>query len=157
MAALAVFTLQQSLMHRFSAGHIGFDLIALLAAFVALAATAKSALWAGLFLGMLRDFGSTGRLGASALAILPAVMLVWALKERFHRATLVSDVTLTFLFILCFGFLHAAGMLVFSSRGVSAAYLNHAAGRAAFTCLLAPPFFALFRLAGIIEVQKTVF
>ena len=158
LLAFAVSVLQQSLMHRFSYGYLGIDLIGLLAAFAALSTTAGSALWAGLFLGLLRDLGSIGRLGASALSILPAVMLVRALKERFHRRNLISDITLTFLFLLCSGILYRLGLAVAASGGpIYSSWLGYALGNAALTVLLVPPFFALFRISGVIEERKTTF
>ncbi len=157
MAALAVAIVQQSLMHRFSHGYISFDLIALTAAFVAFHMTGKGGLWAVLFLGVLRDLGSTGRLGAGALCFLPAVLLMWALKERFFRRTMVSGISFAFLFMLASGALYAAGMIAFSPAGASYRYLYHAAASATFTAILVPLFFVCFRLAGIIEQEKTVF
>ncbi len=155
-AAAAVAVLQSCLMHRFSYACISFDLIALLAVFLALNTTAAGTLWWVLGLGLLRDLGSTGRMGLSAVSFLPAVLLVWALKERFDRTSPVSETSVSFLFLLGSGILYAAGTLLLCG-GAASGLFCHAAGRAAFSAILAPPLFALFRFAGIIERKKTVF
>ncbi len=155
-AAFAVSVLQQSLMHRYSYGYISFDLIALLAAFLSINVTDRNTLWAVTGLGLLRDLGSAGRLGLSAISFLPALLLVWALKERFDRTTMVSELSLSFLFLLCAGMVYASGTLLLTP-GITLSFFGHAVGRAFFSMLLAPPLFALFTIAGIIETQKTVF
>ncbi len=155
-AALASAVLQQSLMHRFSYGYISLDLIALLAAFVAVSVTNKSAPWTIAALGLLRDLGSTGRPGLGALSFLVALIPVWKLKERLDRTTAVSEPVLSFLFLLCEGFVYAAGTLLLTP-GMTLSLFYHSAGRAVFSAFMAPPLFSLFRTAGITETKKTVF
>jgi len=156
LAALAVSFLQQVLAHRYGLGYARLDLIALFGAFIAISAPASAALWSGLFLGVLRDMSSIGRLGTSALSIIPAVLLVAALKERLYRRSFILDIAFAFLFMLCFGAVYATGMVIFST-GVTYRFFYYAVVQSAYTAILVPPFFGLFRLAGIVEHQKTTF
>lgn len=157
IAAAVIAVLQQCVVHRAGSGHLNFDLFALLAAFTAITAPVDSALWAVLFLGLFRDLYSVGRTGAGALSFLPAVLLIWALKENFYRRTFLSDLAFSFIFMASFSMVYAGGMLLFSPPGPAFTHLSRAAGNAAYSALLVPPFFALFRIGGIIEEKKTTF
>lgn len=143
-------------MHRFSYAYIGFDLLLLLAAFMAINASWRGALWSSFFLGVLRDLGSVGRLGSGALALLLPVLLIGIVRERYYRDVMLSDILFSFVFLFSFGVIYSIPVL-FLSRGASVAYLAHAACRSAFSVLLVPPFFGMLHMAGIVDKQKTTF
>ncbi len=157
LVALIISIMQQVFVHRYSYGYAGLDLIAVMGAFTAIMVPTGAALWSCLGLGVLRDLGTAARLGGSALAMLPAVLMISMLKDRFYRSGMAFDIIFTLLFMLSFGFVYAAGAIVFSLGTIPFSFFYHAIGYAVFSSLLVPPLFALFRSAGLVEERKTTF
>ncbi len=149
--ALALFLLQVCVVQRFSYRFMRPDLIYLAVVFLALEARPKQALYAALLLGLLRDMGSAGRLGASALAFLPATALLIALRRRLVRESALVDVLLTFAFVAACGAALAAGTALLSPGADFGPLLRRALGQAAFTAAISPLGFAALRAVGVVE------
>lgn len=149
----AVFLLQTAVLHRFSPGWGRPDLICLLAAFLALEATPAGALWSGLGLGLVRDLGSGGPLGGSALALLPVVALMLLVRDRPYRGA-GMDVALALGFVLGFSVLEAAGALIHAPAAGPAHLLRVAVGQSLLSAAVAFPLFFLFQHIGVVRAGR---
>jgi rod shape-determining protein MreD len=137
--------------HRFSHRFLRPDLVLLLVVFLALEAPPPHALWAALVLGLLRDLGSAGRLGASALVLLPATALLAAATRRLVRESPLVDAALTLAFVAGCGAALAVGTALLSPGADLGPLLARAGGQAAFTAALSPLAFAALAGARLVE------
>jgi rod shape-determining protein MreD len=153
---MAAFVLQSAVVHRLCPGWGRPDLICLLAAFIALEATAPGAFWSGLALGILRDLGSAAPLGSGALAMLPAVALLLGVRDRFYETHAV-DVGLALVFVLTFSVLEAAGAMIHSPGAPFATLSVVALGQSLFSAALAFPVFVLLRKTGVVRTGRPAF
>jgi len=142
--------------HRFAYRHVGFDLLYLLSAFLALEAGARGALGGALAIGVLRDLGSCGRLGASGVILVLATAGMLSLRDRVYRETVVMDLLLIFVFLLFCGAAEAAGVALGAAGADKKVLLGRALGQALLTTALSPPFFFLFERAGLIERDESL-
>lgn len=150
--ALAIaFLLQTVLVHRFTYDFLRPDLLYLTAIYVALESDYRSALWCALAAGLLRDLGSTGRLGAGPLLLVPACAGLVFLKEYLVRDRPWTDLALTFACVLACGTVTALLTAAFVSGPQLAELLRRAAGQAAYSALLAPLVFVALHKAGIVD------
>jgi len=154
--ALVLFLIQGAVAHRLSGAFLRFDLLYLLAAFLALEAGEKGALWSALGIGVLRDLGSTGRLGGSAVLLVVAAAALVHLRNRIYREGFVTDVLLVFVFVLFCGMGHAAGTALAGRYAQWGPLLARALGQALITGVLYPPFAYVFDAIGVLERQESV-
>ena len=139
----ALFLAQVTVVPRFSYRWLHPDLLLLGAAFLALEARFKAALWGALAIGLLRDVGSCALPGLTPLLLVPASAGLYALRERLVRESAWTDLLLTFAYTLGFGAAYAAATALLA--GGSAAHLaRRALGQAIFTTALSPLLFLAF-------------
>jgi len=153
LCVAVLFLLQTTVMHRFAFGIFRPDLLYLAAVYLALEADFPSALVGAFALGLLRDFGSIGGLGASALVFLPASAALVLVRDRLMRGPALTDMVLTFLYILACEMVSALAVAVFTPGGRIGALVPLAFGQAAFTMALSPLVFGAF--AGLRLVDKS--
>jgi rod shape-determining protein MreD len=146
-----LFLLQTSVVHRFTYDWLRPDLLVLAAVFLALEASHRGALCGAFAVGLLRDLGSCGRIGAGALLLVAASAAVFALRDYLIQAAW-TDLAMTFAYVL------AVGTVAALATGASAvgpqlpALLGRALGQAVFTTALCPlVFVALHRLGVVTE------
>ena len=156
ICALAMVLLQVSVTYRFSYGILRLDSLYLLAAFMALEADLGAALWSALAIGLLRDLASAGRLGGSALVLVPAAAALFAVRDRLWREPVLVDVMLVFAFALFCGAVEGTVVAIVGEAAGWGAMLAQALGQAVVTAALCPLFFALFRLAGVVDAHESV-
>ena len=156
VCALVMVLLQVSVTYRFSYGILRLDLLFLLAAFMALEADLGAALWSALAIGLLRDLASAGRLGGSALILVPAAAGLFAVRDRMWRETALVDMVLVFGFALFCGVLEGTAVAIAGEAARWGTMLAHAFGQAAVTAALCPLFFALFRRAGLVDAHDSL-
>jgi len=149
--AAVLFLLQVTVAHRFSTESLRFDLLYLLAAYLALEARPEAALVCACAIGILRDLGSGGRLGASAVVMVLGAAGLLVLRDRIYREKIVTDVVLVFGFVLFCGTLRAGGVALASASAGWFALMQYALGQAALTAALAPLFFRLFDRLRVVE------
>lgn len=147
----ALFMLQVTFVHRFTHRFLRPDVLYLLAIFLALEADFKGALWGAFLLGLLRDLGSCGRLGASALLFVAATWGLLLLRQRLMRESIWPDLVLTFTYVLVCGLAYALGVAVFASGAQIAELMPRALGQAVFTTALSPLFFVGFAKLGVVR------
>ncbi len=157
LCAAAVFLVQTTVVHRFTHGTLRPDLVLLLAAFVALEADAPAALACAFCLGLLRDLGSAGPLGATSLVLVPATGILVMLRSHLLRDSPWTDLALTFGYVLGVGVVGALLAWLPSAGGELSGMLPRAVGQAAFTTALAPLVSALLARAGIVSRSDTAF
>jgi len=145
-----LFLLQTALVHRFESGPVRVDLLMLAAAFLALEADYAPALWGALALGLLRDLGSCGRLGASALVLVPASAALLFVRARLVRDSFWTDLALTFAYLLVCGAAYSLGTALVAPAVPLRAMLLGAAARAAFTTALSPLVFGALTRLGVV-------
>ena len=153
----AAFLLQATVLHRFSHRFLRPDLLLLTAAFLALEASPAGAIGGAFALGLLRDLGSCGRLGTSALILLPATGVLLLLRGHLMRESPWTDLALTFLYVLGVGMAGAVGVFVLSAGGELGALVPRAVGQAAFTTALSPLVFAALARLSIVEKSDAAF
>ncbi len=151
LCVAVLFLLQVSVVHRFSLHYLRPDLLVVLAAYLALEADYAGALWSGFAIGLLRDLGSTGRLGAGALLLVPACAALVLLREHLVRETFLTDLVLAGLFILCFSLGEAAVDLVFVRGSGAGVLLGQALGQTAFSLALTPLLFVALGGIGLVD------
>ena len=151
------FLLQTTVVHRFAYGPLRPDLLLLVAAFAGLEAGPRGALLSAFCLGLLRDLGSAGPLGASALFMVPAAGVLAILRGHLLRDSPWTDLALTFAFVLVVGLAGALLTWLVSAGGALGALLPRAVGQAAFTTALSPLAFAALAWAGMVEKWDTAF
>ncbi len=149
----ALFLIQVTLAHRLSYRFLRPDLLLLCAAYLALESDFRGALWAALILGLLRDLGSAGPIGASALLMVPAAAGLNSLKEHLVRKSAVMDALLALLYFLSVGVLYAMGTVLTTSGALPRLMLG-ALGQAVYTAALSPLLFAGFDQIGLVEEQR---
>ena len=147
--------LQATVIHRVTNEWFRPDLLCLAAVFLALEADYKGALVGALALGLLRDLGSCGRLGSSAILMVPAAAGLVLLRENLLRDSLWTDLLLVFLYVAVCGVLAAFGIAATASGSQLVPLLYRALGQATFTTALYPPaFIALDRLHVVRQRQE---
>ena len=146
-----LFLLQATVVHRFSYRSLQPDLLLLAAAYLAMEADFRGALWAALAIGLLRDLGSSGRLGTSALLLVPACAALVVLRERLMRGSFVIDLALAVLFVLTFSIGEAVLSLIFVPGTGLRELLMQALGRTAYSAALTPMLYAGFGAIGIVD------
>jgi len=151
VCALALLLIQVAVAHRLSYGILRFDLLYLLAAYMALEASPRGALGSALFIGLLRDMGSTGPVGAGAVVVVLGVGATLWLRGRVYREMVLTDVVLVFLFVLLCGGLEATGLALLYASAQWGALMGCAFGQAVLTAALCPLMFAAYRRAGVLE------
>jgi rod shape-determining protein MreD len=151
LCVLIAFLFQVSVAHRFFWGPLRFDMLYLLAAFLALEAPEEGTLWAILAIGLVRDLGSGGRPGLNPLTMLPAAVVLMLLSRRIYRDEILSDMVLVFAFVLMADGCQALGTVWLSEGGEAGVLLRYALGEAAVTAALSPFLFYLFDRVGLVE------
>jgi len=146
-----MFLLQATVAHRFSYGILRFDLLYLLAAYVALEANPRGALVSALLIGLLRDMGSTGAMGANALIMALAAWGLTAVRSHVARELILADAMLVFLFALFCGGVEAGGIALFNGSAQWGSLMGQAFGQAALTAVLCPLLFAAYRRIGLVD------
>ncbi|MFW6189925.1 MAG: rod shape-determining protein MreD [Planctomycetota bacterium] len=146
---VVLFLLQTTVAHRFSLRFVRVDLLFAFGAYVALTAEHRPALLAAIALGLARDFGSAGGLGASALVMVGATAAVVPLREGLVRESPWVDIGLMLLFVAAC----SAGDALLNGlvAGASAGWLLRlAAGQAAFTAAVTPLLSAALSALGVV-------
>jgi rod shape-determining protein MreD len=156
VAALLIYLLQTTVVHRFSYGPLRPDLLCALAAFLALEADARGALIGAALIGLLEDLGSVGRLGVSALVLVAATAGLLALRARLVRETAWMDLLLTFLYVLAFGLVAGGAVWLQLPEARFGELVGDAAGQAAFTAALAPLLFPVICRTGLVRRRSGV-
>ncbi len=150
-----LFLLQASVVHRFSYRYLRPDLLLIAAAYLALEADYAGALWCGFAIGLLRDLGSSGRLGLSALLLVPACAVLVLLREHLVRETFLTDLALAGLFILVFSLGEAAADFVFLRGSGAGVLLAQAFGQTAFSIALTPLLFVVLGGFGVVDRSES--
>jgi rod shape-determining protein MreD len=145
-----LFMVQVTIVHRFSYRFLRPDLLCLAAAYLALEASLGGALWSAFGLGILRDLGSAGRLGASPLLLIPASALLFLIRGQLVRESVWADMLLTFAYVLVCGAAHALVSAAFTPGPQAGELMGVALGQAAFTAALSPLFFLAFAKLGLV-------
>jgi len=148
---LVLLLLQVGVMHRFSHGWLRLDLLMLLAAYLALEGPPKGALVSALVLGLLRDFASAGRPGASAVVMVLGVLGVLLLRDKVYRHHALMQALYAFGFILFCGLLQALGTFALVRGAALRVLLPGALGQALLTSALSPLMFLVFEHLGLVE------
>ena len=144
-----LFLLQVTVAHRLSYRFLRPDLLLLCAAYLALESDFRGALWTALVLGVLRDLGSGGAPGASALLMVPAAAALAVVEEHLVRKSALTDALLALLFYLAVGTVYALGTALIASGSLSRLMMG-AAGQALYTAALSPLLFAAFDQVGLV-------
>ena len=151
LCVAVLFLLQVTVVHRFTHRFLRPDLLCLAVIFLALEANFASALWGAFALGLLRDLGSCGRIGAGALLFLPPTAALLIVRDRLVRESPWTDLALTFAYVLACGLLSALTVSAFTSGGHLGQLTARAFGQAAFTTALSPLFFVAFANLGLVD------
>jgi len=146
----ALFLLQVTLAHRFTYRFLRPDLLYTIAVFIALEADSRGALCSAFALGILRDLGSSGRLGTSAfLFVLASYGMLW-LRERLMRERAWVDMVLVFGYVLVCELAQAAGVALATAWVSADDFMPRALGVAIYTSALSPLLFAAFARLGLV-------
>ena len=156
LCAAVLFLIQATVAHRLSGAFVRFDLLYLLAGFLALEANEDGALWAALCIGLLRDLGSAGRLGGSAVLLVLGVAGLVHVRGRIYREVFVTDVLFVFALVLFCGVGHAMGVALVGRYAQWEPLLTRALGQALVTAVLYPPFAHIFDAIGLLEREESV-
>lgn len=148
--ALTMMIFQVSIINRFALDWGKPDLLCLLGAFLVLYGPIPDLMWGLLAIGLLRDFGSGGQFGMSALAMLPAGAVTLCFRDRFYRGGSM-DVVLCFLFMVVFSFVEGTGILVFEDAPSAIMIARVGLGQSLFTVALSFPFFYLAEHMHVVE------
>jgi rod shape-determining protein MreD len=151
LCVAVLFLLQVTVVHRFTHAFLRPDLLFLAAAFLALEADFTGALWSAFALGLLRDLGSGGRIGASAIVLVAASAVLVTVRRRLMRESFWPDMVLTFAYVLACGVVSALAVWALSEAGQLRELLARAAGQAAFTTALSPLVFVAFSKLGLVD------
>ena len=130
LLAAALFLIQTALVHRFTHRFLRPDVLCVAAVYLALEAHFRDALWGGFVL-------ATGGL--------------LFLRDRLMRDSFLTDLILTFAYVLFCGVVHALATAAVTTGPQSAALLERAFGQAAFTTAVGPLFFATFAKLGVVD------
>jgi len=149
-ALLVLYLLQTAFVHRFTHDFLRPDLLYLAAIFLALEADWKGALWGGFAVGLLRDLGSGGRIGASALLFVAAAGALLSVRGHLVRERPWTDLLLTFAAVLACGTAAALARAAVTPGPQCVELLKRALGQAAFTTAMAPLVFVALHRAGIV-------
>jgi len=149
--ALVLVLVQAAVAYRYSYGILRVDLLYILAAYLALEASPKGALWSALAIGLLRDLASCARPGTSAAALVTATGALLVLRGRIYREKPVVDAVLAFIFVLCGGTLQATWLWLATPGANWPFLLWSALGQAALTAAFAPLFFFLFERGRLLD------
>lgn len=153
--AAVCFLIQVTILHRLTYGILSVDLICILAVFLALEASESGALWSALGLGLLRDMGTSGRIGGSSvLLVLGAAGLV-RVRDRIFRETPLPDMLLAFLFALFCGGGHAMAAVLAERYADWQALLSQAFGQAVVTAALYPFIALICDRIGLLQRQES--
>jgi len=151
-ACVAVlFLLQVTVVHRFTHRFLRPDLLLLAAAFLGLEAEWQGALVGSFALGLLRDLGSSGRLGSSALLLVGVTAALLAVRGHLVRESAWTDLLLTFAYVLACGLISALAVALAGAGSDPTALLLRAAGQAAFTAALSPLASLAFSGLGLVR------
>jgi len=125
--ALVLVLVQAAVAYRYSYGILRVDLLYILAAYLALEASPKGALWSALAIGLLRDLASCARPGTSAAALVTATGALLVLRGRIYREnwpfllwSALGQAALTAAFAPLFFFLFERGRSSTSAKCASA-------------------------------------
>ena len=151
LCVAVLFLAQAALVHRFSYRFLQPDLLYLTAAFLALEADYKGALWGAFALGILRDLGSSGAIGASPLIFIPASMGLLFVRDHIRRDSALTDLLLTFAYVLSGGLVYAVIAGLFGAGHPTDELVAIAFGQALFTAALSPLFFVGFTKIGLVR------
>ena len=154
LCAIVLFLIQVAIAHRLTYRFVRFDLLYLLAAFLALEGSEDGALWSALGIGLLRDLGSSGRLGGSAVLLLLGVAGLVHVRDRIFRETVVTDMLLAFLLVLFCGVGHAMGVALFGRYVQWGMLLVRALGQALITASLYPLLSLVCERIGLLEREE---
>jgi len=146
-----LFLLQATLVHRFSQRFLRLDLLYVVVAYLALEADFKGALWGAFLVGMLRDLGSCGRLGASALLFVLATWATLWLRSYLVRESIWTDLALVFAYVLLCELAYGLGTAALTPGAQAADLLPRALGQAVFTTAVSPLLFAAFIKARVVD------
>ncbi len=146
----ALFVLQACLAQRFSYSFLRVDLLLALAAFLSLEASHRGALGGAFAVGIIRDLGSSGRLGSSALLMLVAAAGTVTLGEYLLRESFWTELLLVALFILAFSVAESVLGMVCAGTA-SAPLLRAGLGQAAFTAAVTPLLLPVLHSMRIVE------
>lgn len=146
-----LFLLQAAVVHRFSYHFLQPDLLLLAAAYLALEADFRGALWSAFAIGLLRDLGSSGRMGGSALLLVPVCAALVVLREHLMRESFLTDLALAVLFVLTFSIGEAVLSFLFVPGAGLHELLVQALGRAVFSAALTPMLYAAFGALGLVD------
>ena len=152
-----LFLVQVAIAHRFRYRLVSFDLLYILAAYLALEASRKGALWGALGIGILRDLASCGRLGGSAVILVVGTAGILSMRDRVYRETVAMDLLLVFAFLLFCGFSEVALVVLAASDADKGVLAGRALGQALLTTALTPLFFLLYERIGLIERDESLF
>ena len=156
VCTILLFLLQVSVSHRFSYGSLRFDMLYLLAAYLALEASPRGALWSALLIGVLRDLASCGRVGGSAVPLVLATIGMVFIRDRIYREHVLMDILLVFALVAFCGLMRAAGMALLARSAEWGTLAAGAIGQAFVTALLSPVLFFFFERAGLIDRHESV-
>lgn len=153
LCVAVLFLLQVTVMHRFAYGILRADLLYLAAVFLALEADFTGAVVGAFAIGLLRDFGSAGSPGASAVLFPPASAALVLIRGHLVRGSVLTDMVLTFSYVLACNLASALGVAFFTAGGRIAELAPVALGQALITAALSPLVFAAF--AGMRLVDRS--
>jgi rod shape-determining protein MreD len=156
LCAVVLFVVQTALVHRFTYGIMRPDLLCAAAVYLALEAGFTEALWGALLLGLLRDLGSCGRLGASALLFPLAAAGLQSVKGHLVRESFLTDLALTFACVLLYGVADAVATAALTSGPQLGDLLPRAIGQAVFTTALSPLLFAALARVAVVDTTRAV-
>jgi len=151
LCAAILFLVQTTVAHRFSHEFLRCDLLCVAAMYLALEAEFADAMWGGFALGMLRDLGSSGQVGASALVFVLATTGVLFLRGHLLRDSFLTDLVLTFAYALWCGTVMALGTGLLTPGAQVGALLQRGFGQAAFTTAVSPLLYLLFARVGLVD------
>lgn len=151
LCVAVLFLLQVTVMHRFTYGILRPDLLYLAVIFLALEADFAGAVVGAFAIGLLRDLGSSGSLGASAVLFLPASAALVLIRGHLLRESFLTDMVLTFFYVLACDLASALGVGAFTTGGRIAELAPLAFGQALFTAALSPLVFAAFARMRLVD------
>jgi len=146
-----LFLLQVAVAHRFFYSSVRFDLLYLIAVFIALEAGVRDALWSALWIGLLRDLASVGRLGSSAVLLVLAAAGVLLIRDRVFRESAVMDAAFVFAVVFLCALCDAVWLGLAGHEAAWGTLAGRATGQAAVTAALSPVFFVFFEWIGLVE------
>ena len=146
-----LFVLQATLAHRFSQRFLRVDLLYVVVVYLALEADFKGALWSAFLVGLLRDLGSCGRLGASALLFVAATWGTLWLRSYLVRESIWTDLVLVFAYVLLCELAYGLGTAALIPAAQAADLLPRALGQAIFTTAISPLLFAGFIKGRVVD------